>query len=560
MEARRKIVLLISLPVLGILVFFGARVGLDFFKDRQAEKLAKLARQYAGQGLWEEAAMSADTALRLNFTQPDASRFMAQLMEAEGRWQQAMELYGRLYESGDGTLEDLKNQALAAARGEYNQPARWLAGRVAEQGEPEFPSVLEAEMLLQDGNVKGAYQELRRALADSKNRRSVRAAMLRFLLIHPRNDGGKELLETIWSLKDGNDAWALEALVLGLSSGVVPVEKRGDFVAAIRRHPQKNARALILADNVEVALDPTAKDRVASRMISRLRTAGLEDRMAGAAWLNSQRMPSEAVDLLPLEDALSSNQAMKIWLDAQAMLGEWDEMRTALAKKSSPVPDHMAKVYTARALKMSGRAAEAEATYTETLAKYGENPELTAEILEYLHRSGEYALFDTGLAPQLDKPGVGLDMMKSIVPVVLDARDSARMRDVLGAALASPNLAENVSLMNDADYLDLVLGRPVDARRLRTRHLEFPSDPASLTTLALERLKAGNESEALALLENAGIDPRTLAPNQLTVLASVLAANGRRNEAAVVAARIPATRVSKQELGMLRKYFSKTPR
>jgi hypothetical protein len=44
----------------------------------------------------------------------------------------------------------------------------------------------------------------------------------------------------------------------------------------------------------------------------------------------------------------------------------------------------------------------------------------------------------------------------------------------------------------------------------------------------------------------------TLAPNHLTVLACVLAANGRKEEAVRVAARIPAARISTQELELLR--------
>jgi tetratricopeptide (TPR) repeat protein len=486
---RKFVVMPAAVLAAGAILYFGGRAALEALKNWQASRLASLSGEYAKEGRMQEAMMSADTALRLNPVQPEASRFMAGVMEADGRWEQAMELYGRLYASGEGDLGDLKKQAINAARGAYYDPARWLAGRVAEKGEPEFPAVLEAEVLLKKGDVPGARRELQRALAESGGSRPARAAMLRFLLLHPSDDGGKELTETIYALKDGNDEESLEALAVGLSSGVVPADKRPELIAAIRRHPKKNERVLMLADTAELALDPAAKPRVATDMAERLRSASLDERLVGAMWMNAQGLPQQAAAVLPLQDAKTNAAAMKTWLDAQAGLGQWNAMRAALAGKDGPLPPHMAQIYSARALKMSGNATQADAAYAAAVKQYADNPDATAEILEYLHRSGEYALFDAGL-----------DMMKALVPAILDTRDSARLRTVIAAALASPNLADNASLLNDATYLDLVLNRPVDAAAIRARQKQNPDDPAALFNLVLECLRAGNEAEALALL------------------------------------------------------------
>jgi tetratricopeptide (TPR) repeat protein len=554
---RKFVVMPAAVLAAGAILYFGGRAALEALKNWQASRLASLSGEYAKEGLMQEAMMSADTALRLNPVQPEASRFMAGLMEAEGRWEQAMELYGRLYASGEGDLGDLKKQAINAARGEYIDPARWLAGRVAEKGEPGFPAVIEAEMLLKKGDVPGARRELQRAVAESGGSRPARAAMLRFLLLHPSDDRGKELTETIYALKDGNDEESLEALTVGLSSGVVPADQRPKFIAAIRRHPKKNERVLMLADTAELALDPASKPRVAAAMAERLRIAPLDERLVGAMWMNAQGLPQQAAAVLPLQDAKTNAAAMKTWLDAQAGLGQWNAMRAALAEKDGPLPPHMAQIYSARALKMSGNATQADAAYAAAVKQYADNPDATAEILEYLHRSGEYALFDAGLAPQLGKPGIGLDMVKALVPAILDTRDSARLRTVIAAALASPNLADNASLLNDATYLDLVLNRPVDAAAIRARQKQNPGDPAALFNLVLECLRAGNEAEALALLQNANLDIRTLAPNQLTVVACTLAANGKKEEALALASRIPAQRISTQELDLLKSTLAK---
>ena len=515
---QKKQLLFVGILV-GLLVGVGAvvwgmyalgRVGWDSLKQRQASRMAELTADYAREGKFEEAAMSAHTALRLNPTQPGATRFMAGLMEAEGRWQQAMELYGRLYHSGGGSLEDLKKQAINAARGDYMDPARWLAGEVAKKGEPEFPLLLEAEILLKKGDVEGARQVLQKVV-DRHKSRTAQAALMRFLLAHPEKDGNAALQKSILALKDGDDEIALEALAVGLASGLAPEESRADFVAKLRAHPKRTERTLLLADTAELAIDPATKPRVVEAMVGRLKGGKIDERLVAASWLNAQGQPREALALITPEDAISNSSAMRAWLDSAAALGEWKAMLGVLARKDVPLAPHMVRVYTARALKMDGRSAEGDGVYRAALEEFRDKPLETAEVLEYLHRSGEYAIFDEGLKAQLEKPGVAMDTMVRLVPVVLDARDSARMREVLEMALASPNLAEAVPLHNDAAYLDLVLGRPVDAGVLRARLKEFPNDPAVFFTLVLERLRNGNAREALAMVEQANPDVNTLA-------------------------------------------------
>lgn len=543
------VLVLFGLLALGIYV--GGRTGLEALKKWQASNLANLADRYAAEGKYAEAAMTANTALRLNPVQPEATRFMAGLMEAEGRWSQAMELYGRLYQAGNGTMEDLKKQAINAARGKYTDPARFLAGQVAQKGMPEFPLLLEAEILLGKDDVDGALESLRQAVATHKSR-AAQAAMLRFLLAHPQKIEDAELLESIWALKDGDDEFALEALGVGLATGITPEKSRAEFVAKLRAHPKRTERTLLLADTAEVAIDPASKPRVARDMAARLKNGKIEDRIVGASWLNSQGQPREALELIAPEDAIENAAALRSWLDSAAALGEWKAMLAVLGREDLPLPPHMARVYTARALKMDGRTEEGDAAYRAALEEFRDKPQETAEVLEYLHRSGEYAIFDEGLKPQLEKPTEAMDMVARLVPVVLDARDSARMRDVIGLALASPHLGEALPLLNDAAYLDLVLGRPVDAEVLRARFRDYPNDAAVFFTLVLERLRAGQAREALAMVEKANPDPNSLAPNHLTVLACVLAANGRPEDALRIAARIPAARISNQELEMLR--------
>ena len=548
-------VVCIGLALAGILFALSKSYG--WAKRFQAGRLAQMAGAYAEQGKMQEAVMSADTALRLDPRQPTALRFMAELFEADGRSNQAMELYGRLYQSGGGTLEDLKKQALHALSAGYTEPATYLAQLVAEKGEPDFPLLLEAEIKTRNGETTEALEILRQAV-DLHGGRSSRLALLRLLLAMPNADNREIDIRTqLMQLKDGTDAAALEALAVGASSDLLPPETRLEWIKKIRQHPIKRLPLLLFADTTEVQLDPASQPRVAAELVQRVRGKSLQDRLQAAQWLLSKGQPRDAVEILPLKDALTRADAMRTWVDLAAAIGEWNTLRDALAVPTNPLPGHISKIYTARAFKMSGRDAEGDALYRAALEEYKDKPAESLEMLEYLHRSGEYGLFDTSLPYQLTKPGNAMAAMQSLVPVVAEARDSTRLRQLFQMAQDCETLKDNNLILNDAAYLDLILGRVTNTAALEKRFQENPADPAVRFTLALARLQQGKKLPALTLLQQANIPPQNLAANQLLILASVLASNNETEKAVAVARLIPAVKISNQELEVLKSQLAK---
>ena len=548
-------VVCIGLALAGILFALSKSYG--WAKRFQAGRLAQMAGAYAEQGKMQEAVMSADTALRLDPRQPTALRFMAELFEADGRSNQAMELYGRLYQSGGGTLEDLKKQALHALSAGYTEPATYLAQLVAEKGEPDFPLLLEAEIKTRNGETTEALEILRQAV-DLHGGRSSRLALLRLLLAMPNADNREIDIRTqLMQLKDGTDAAALEALAVGASSDLLPPETRLEWIKKIRQHPIKRLPLLLFADTTEVQLDPASQPRVAAELVQRVRGKSLQDRLQAAQWLLWKGQPRDAVEILPLKDALTRADSMRTWVDLAAAIGEWNTLRDALAVPTNPLPGHISKIYTARAFKMSGRDAEGDALYRAALEEYKDKPAESLEMLEYLHRSGEYGLFDTSLPYQLTKPGNAMAAMQSLVPVVAEARDSTRLRQLFQMAQDCETLKDNNLILNDAAYLDLILGRATNTAALEKRFQENPADPAVRFTLALARLQQGKKLPALTLLQQANIPPQNLAANQLLILASVLASNNETEKAVAVARLIPAVKISNQELEVLKSQLAK---
>jgi tetratricopeptide (TPR) repeat protein len=328
-------VVCIGVALTGILLALSKSYG--WAKRFQAARLAQMAGGYAEQGKMQEAVMSADTALRLDPRQPTALRFMAELFEADGRSNQAMELYGRLYQSGSGSLEDLKKQALNALRAGYTEPATYLAQLVAEKGEPDFPLLLEAEIKAHNGENAEALDLLRQAVS-LHGGRSSRLALLQLLLKTPNADNRNiEISEQLMNLKDGTDLASLEALAVGVSSDLLPPETRLEWIKKIRQHPIKRLPLLLFADTTEVQLDPASQPRVAAELVQRVRGRSLQDRLQAAQWLLWKGQPRDAVEILPLKDALTRADAMRTWVDLAAAIGEWNTLRDALAVPTNQV-------------------------------------------------------------------------------------------------------------------------------------------------------------------------------------------------------------------------------
>jgi hypothetical protein len=342
-----------------------------------------------------------------------------------------------------------------------------------------------------------------------------------------------------------------------VSSDLLPPETRLEWIKKIREHPIKRLPLLLLTDTTEVQLDPASKPRVARELAARVRGRVLEDRLQAAQWLIWQGQPRDAVEILPLKDALTRADAMRAWVDLAAAIGEWNTLREALALPTNPLPGHISKIYTARAFKMSGRDAEGDAIYRAAIEEYKDKPAETLDILEYLHRSGEYGLFDAALPYQLAKPGDAMTAMQRLVPVVAEARDSKRLRRLFQMAQDCDTLKHNNFILNDAAYLDLVLGQATDTAALEKRFQENPTDSAVRFTLALARLQQGKKLPALTLLQQANIPLQNLAPNQLLILASVLATNKEPEKAIAVARLIPAAKISNEELELLKSHLAK---
>ena len=528
-------------------------------KGRQSRNLTKMAMEYLQQNKVAEAEMSLETATRLKPNNAEALRVLARLQGATGKGAQSLETWQKLAASGGITLDDLAQYSMAASREGDQALAERLANAAAAGGNTVLKHMLRANLLLSKNNIPGAEAEFRKAVEVDKSGNS-QAALARFLLARRLSaETAPEIREMLRELSKRPDALGLEALSTAITRGLVPPAELPVWTSALRLHPKATAQALLLADATDIQLQPDTKSAVLAKMLERMKGAPVDDRAAGLKFLILMGEPAQAAGLLTRNEAMNKRETLSLWLDAQSLTKNWPAILDALAEPNLPVPGHLAKLYRGRALVMSGKEAEGRAAYAEALQ---ETAGATAEFLEtlaYLNLAGEDALFDQGLQRALSDPATAKESFIRILPSVAMRQNAARtLRAYEVAAAASPELAKDLTLQNDLAYLNLLLGLPVDTKKIAFLSDANPRDFSFRVTYALALLKAGKNKEALTLLENCEPDVHvaTLAPHQKVVVAIALAANGRRNEALGLASILPPQQLSVQEIELMRSYLA----
>jgi tetratricopeptide (TPR) repeat protein len=267
-----------------------------------------MAAEYLQHGKATEAAMSLETALRLQPSNAEALRLLARLKGSTGEGPKSLENWRKLAEGGSLTLEDLSLYAAAAAGENEWELAERIADTAATGGNPALRHLLRAELLTSKKDLPGAEAELRLAV-DADKTGKARIALARFLMTHRFNaETAPEMLELLREVSKLQDERGVDAIATAMRIGVVPPAELPIWINALREHPKVNARTLFLADTVEWQSNPASKPAVLERITRPepkggigVRTPGSRKREKATAWAPSERT-RKAVNLRPIRD------------------------------------------------------------------------------------------------------------------------------------------------------------------------------------------------------------------------------------------------------------------
>jgi len=553
---RWRYLIIFLFVVFGACAVVGGRWAYGKFVNRQANALVAKATEDLRRGNATQARMGVETALRLKPGHPSATRLLARVQAATGEPEKALATFQKLGDESQLSLEDIKlYSSLALRKGEDE-----LAGRLADfagaHGDPAFPHLLESSMQLRDKKPAEAEAALRAAVqADAGD--NTRAILLDFLLANRKpGQSVTEIAAIIEDFSTRENAFGAQALALGLRTGFMNPDKRGEWIEKLRTHPQATIQHRILAESAALAMDPKSKPEVAARLVEFSKPRPLPDRAAAAQWLAANGFPSEALSILPLEESLQHPGTFIVWLDANAVVQNWSGCLEALSRPENPLPSHHANLFRGLALRELGRSAESEAAFRDSIREAGDDPEAFAFVLAYLFGANESKLFEENLATLPDQPqlpAIAAASYRLLYPSVKQRRDaelSLRVLESLSAAIA---ITRNPAFQNELAHQRILLGKPAPLDFLRNHSEKNPDDLATLTTLAFHQLKNGDPAGAMALFDGYGpdVDARSLPPRILCIFSATLAANGKTDLARKVASIIPRASLSTQEAEFL---------
>jgi len=528
-------------------------------KARQSQEFLKVAERYLNTGKTRDAVISLNSSLRLMPDNPSALRLLARIQTAQGD-PVALDTWGKLLATGKVQLDDVGIYAQVAAKHQDWALADRLAAATAITGNKALPHLLRARLLRLKGDPTQVEAELRKAVENDETLVSKRA-LAELLLSQRLNEvKSQEAFEILGEISKSQDASGAEALATALFKGIVPPAEIPGWIAAIRAHTHSSQRLLCMADYTESLSGLVSHDEVVAKLHARVEKAPLKDRAEGMEWLFNMGKPDLAANLLSPSEAQMSQLSYYIWLDANSLVGNLPAVLKSLGDPANPIEeDYLIQLYKAGAYLMAGRSEEAEPLFISAFEQSQSNKEQFLKCLASLNMSRRDELFEKGLMKILSDSSSAADSFKALLPSTYLRRDSAAtLRYYELAAQCAPQLASDIALQNDLLYLKILMGQGQNAKAAATLSQANPMDQSLRITHAFAVLKSGNPAEALKILQGSErqIAATTLSPHEKVIVAAILNANDRTQEAELVARMVQPNQLSIQEIQLAQNSFA----
>ena len=414
-----------------------------------------------------------------------------------------------------------------------------------------------AEELAAKEDDAGAEAALKEAVAVDISLKS-KLLLAKFLMGRPLSPKQvPELLELLKAIGASQTAEGAAALATALVKGMVPAEEVASWLTLIRAHPHATLPMQLAADRVDAKLRPREKSTVAAGAVKRVEGAPVLDRAAVLQWLSEIGQERLGLAILSREEAMADKTVFELWILARARVGDWAGVLGAVDQPGNPLPEQMAKMLRGRALTGTGKADEGRALCREVVKEAGGDQKRQVEALSMLAALNEQELFEEELAKAIADPDAADAIVAGVSAAVYRSRDALAVRRLYEIAAESAVLRDAVRVKSVLSHYRLMLGMEEDIVELATRMERHVDDPLPRVTLALAMLNLGDRVRALNELEERkpDLDVTSLGVSQQAVVAAVLAANFRRDEALGMVARMPMEMLTELEAEWLRGYL-----
>ena len=552
-QQRRRLLLrrllTIGLPVLAALAIATA-VAIPKIKDWRARQFTEQAEELLAQNKIQEAFNNAASAMQMRPGLPDVRRTYAKVLLTAGK-AEGMSVLRTMAEDGSANTQDRLDLTDAALRFGDVPLAEREAFQVLQSGERKPEALLRvARVRLAQQRPADAIQALREALeAGESADASILLARLQFAVNTPESTA--EALDLLRPLAKQQDDTGLQALLTLVASPSLQSSEGASWVEALRTHPKATDEQKLAASSAEIQLDPKRYAEIVKRTVAEYREGTIEQRAQLARWLNQNREYDGVLDIITAEEAAGRSDLFLIRLDAMAGRGDWQEIAELLRGDGIPLQVPVVLLYRGRAAREIGKPEESATFYRRAVIEAAPTPDVMWYVINYLQRVGEDEVLEQELERLADNPASARQAFQALVPIVQKRQDAEELYQLYERMLKQ--LPAEPAAQNDHRYFAALTGRRADVSGARELVDEQPRMLAYRITLALTHLKNGQPEAAMKVFDGITLDPMQIQPYQRAVLAAVLGANAREEEARQLARSVPGDIVTTQEFELIKR-------
>jgi len=539
--------LVVGLPTLLALALVTA-LAVPRVKSWRAGQFAERAQALLLEGQLADAYNNASSAMQLRPDLPAARRAYASVLLAAGRGD-SLAVWQQMIDDGLATPDDRRQMAEAALA--LGQPA--IAEREAffllQEGTdtPEALYIV-ARVRLAQQRVPDALQALRESL-EAGGGDEPTLLMARLQMAANTVESVSMAMDLLRPMGRRDDAAGLEALlVLVTSPALLTAEGRG-WIQGLRAHPLCNQEHQLIASSAEIRLDPTSYARVVAETVARYRGGSVDEQAQLARWLNQNREYDTVLEVIAADEAQLRSDLFLIRLDAMAGRGDWAGIASLLRQENLPLQAPVILLYRGRAARETGEDEASASYYRRAVIEAARTPDVMWYVINYLQRVGEDRVLEQELLRLTENPATAREAFTALVPIVQKRQDAAELHRLYQQMLQ--RLPADPVVQNDARYFAALTGQRPDVQGARELVDRQPQMLAYRITLALTLLKSNQAAEALRVFDGITLDPAQIQPYQRAVLAAVLGANRREEEARQLALSVPQDVVTMQELALI---------
>jgi len=548
---RKKLIrriLTIGIPAL-VITAVAVALAVPRIREWRARQFAAQAETLLAEGKLQEAFNNASSAIQVRPGLPEARRAYAAVLIAAGKTEGATVLQ-QLIDDGVSSADDRLQLAEAALRFGDVTLAEREAFQLLQQGErrPDALYVL-ARVRLAQQRAPDAMQALQESLeAGGGGGPTILLARLKFATGSPAEiESALELLRPL-GRQDNRDG--LEALLALLSSPALQTPESRTWVEALRAHPLANEEQKLAAASAEIQIDPKSYASVVTKTVDTYRDGDIEQRAQLARWLNQNREYAGVLDVIGAEEAATRSDLFLIRLDAMAGLGDWKGLGDLLRGEDLPLQAPVILLYRGRAARETGEIDSSASFYRRAVIEAARTPDVMWYVINYLQRVGEDKVLEQELQRLTENPSTAKQAFQALVPLVQKRQDAEELYQLYERMLKL--LPAEAAVQNDHRYFAALTGRRADVSGARDLVQQEPRMLAYRITLALAHLKNAQPEAAMRVFDGITLDPAQIQPYQRAVLAAVLGANGREEEARQLARTVPGDVITVQEFDLIK--------